>query len=152
MSLILATGSNIGDKKSNLDSALKLLSEHFNFIAKSRIYHSPAIEYLNQPDFFNQVLEFEIPKLTPQQTIALILKIEKDLGRTRDIDKGPRTIDIDIIFWKTDKISSDNLTIPHPAWSERSFVTLPLAELPYYETIKKSFIIPNKFDNSAEPI
>ena len=152
MSLILATGSNLGDKLEHLNEAKDILSHHFNFIAESRIYKSAAIEYEKQPEFVNQLLEFEIPNTSPQETIKKILDIEKEMGRRRDITKGPRVIDIDIIFWKTEQISEDNLKIPHPAWSERSFVTLPLAELPYFEVIKKNFIIPKQFSNSAEAI
>jgi len=152
MSLILATGTNLGNREENLLLAKNLLSQNFKFIAESRIYTSPAVEYLNQPDFYNQVLEFEIPKFSPTDTMEKILLIEAQLGRKRDIPKGPRIIDIDIIFWKLDKISSDNISVPHPAWQDRSFVALPLQELPYFQTIKKSFIIPTKFNNTASPI
>ena len=152
MSLILATGSNLGDKKSHLSQAKQVLSEHFVFISESKIYTSEAIEYTDQPDFYNQVLEFKLPKLTPNETIKLILDIEKGLGRVRNIDKGPRTVDIDIIFWGLESIIEKDLTIPHPAWDQRSFVVEPLRELPYFQTIKKHFIIPNTFNNSAKPI
>lgn len=152
MSLIIATGSNLGDREKNLDQALEKLKGHFKFVAKSRIYFSAAIEYLNQPDFYNQVLEFEIPESSPEDTMDLILSIEQELGRRRDIPKGPRTIDIDIIFWKTESINAKNLTVPHPAWDQRSFVTLPLQELPYFQEIKKSFIIPTQFTNTATPV
>lgn len=152
MSLIVATGTNLGDKISNLNQAKRILQENFDFIAQSRIYSSPAIEYTDQPEFYNQVLEFKIPPLSPKQTIDKILSMEKSLGRKRDIPKGPRLIDIDIIFWETQKIDIQGLVVPHPSWNERSFVTLPLQELPYFQTIKKSFIIPTKFSNTATPI
>lgn len=152
MSLIIATGSNLGDRAKNLLEAKETLSQYFKFIFESRIYSSPAIEYLNQPDFYNQVLEFEIPGSSPAETMDLILSIELQLGRKRDIPKGPRTIDIDIIFWKTEEIHTKNLTVPHPAWDQRSFVTLPLQELPYFQEIKKRFIIPKQFTNTATPV
>ena len=152
MSLILATGSNLDNKQENLAKALAELSKHFNFIAQSSIYTSKAVEYLNQPDFYNQVLEFEIPSITPQETIKLVLEIEQKFGRRRDVAKGPRTIDIDIIFWGLEKIHADNLTVPHPAWNQRSFVLNPLKELPFFQTIKQNFDIPTELDNSASPI
>jgi 2-amino-4-hydroxy-6-hydroxymethyldihydropteridine diphosphokinase len=152
VSLILATGSNLLDKKTNLDNALRILKTKFSFIAASRVYTSEAVEYLNQPEFYNQVLEFEIPKISAQDTLQIINKIELELGRKRDIPKGPRIIDIDIIFWNLDEINSSNLTIPHPAWKQRSFVSLPLQELPYCKNIVKKYIIPNSFSNSAFPL
>lgn len=152
MSLILALGSNLEDKLSFLALARAKLNEHFVPIAESRIFKSEAVDYLNQPDFFNQVVEYKIPKIPPVEVMEIILKIELELGRTRKISKGPRTIDIDIIFWGLEKINETNLTVPHYAWCERSFVVLPLKDLPYYQTLKKSFIIPNEFNNSANPI
>ena len=152
MSLILATGSNLGDKGEHLELAKLELSKHFQFIEQSQVFTSKAVDYEDQPDFLNQVLEFQIPKLSPQETMRLILDIEKSLGRVRNIDKGPRTVDIDILFWGLEKINKSNLTIPHPRWQDRSFVVLPLQQLPFFQTIKKSFIIPSKFENSAYPV
>ena len=57
MSLILSTGSNLGNREEHLVKAKELLSKNFSFIAASNIYQSPAVDYLNQPDFLNQVLE-----------------------------------------------------------------------------------------------
>lgn len=152
MSLILATGSNLGDKKQNLNLALKELSKNFKFIAASEIYVSPAVEYFDQPDFYNQVLEFEIPKLSPSKTMELVLNIEQGLGRRRDIPKGPRIIDIDIIFWDLQTIREENLIVPHPSWPERSFVVKPLQQLPYFQIIKKHFAIPSDFDDQIKTI
>lgn len=152
MSLIIALGSNLGDRSDNMSKARTKLSEHFDELAHSRIFESKAVDYLAQPDFFNQVIEYKIPLLSPSEVLKTILSIELKLGRTREISKGPRTIDIDIIFWGLESFKTDNLTIPHYAWHERSFVVLPLKDLPYFQTLKKSFIIPTEFENSANPI
>lgn len=152
MSLIIATGSNLGDSKKVLAEAKKILSEKFELIAESRIYTSAAVEYENQPDFFNQVLEFKIPALSPEAVMNMLLEIEQGFGRNRHIPKGPRTLDLDIIFWGMDSIHSDQLTIPHPRWSERSFVVKPFQELPFFQTIKKCFTIPKSFAVDALPI
>jgi 2-amino-4-hydroxy-6-hydroxymethyldihydropteridine diphosphokinase len=80
------------------------------------------------------------------------LRIEKEMGRERDIPKGPRIIDIDILFWGTEQIDVPGLTIPHPRWAERSFVVYPLQELPYFETLKNHYKIPSEFSNTATPI
>jgi 2-amino-4-hydroxy-6-hydroxymethyldihydropteridine diphosphokinase len=152
MSLIIASGSNIGDSLKILKDVREVLSQNFHFIAASRIYLSEAVEYENQPDFYNQVLEFSLPTLTPDEVMKKLLAIEKLFGRHRDIPKGPRTLDLDIIFWNTTSYVSDAVTIPHPRWNERSFVVRPLQELPFYETLRKCFIIPESFTVEAAPL
>ena len=151
MSLIIATGSNIGNSIRILNEAKELLDQEFGLIAESRIYVSAAVEYENQPDFFNQVLEFCIPPMNPSDVMTKLLQIEKNFGRNRDIPKGPRTLDLDIIFWGTQEINEAALIIPHPRWSERSFVVRPLQELPFFQTIEKWFIIPKTFNVEAAP-
>ena len=152
MSLIIASGSNIGDSVAILRAAQSELSQHFQFIASSRIYISAAVEYENQPDFYNQVMEFELPVLTPDEVMDTLLSLEKKFGRHRDIPKGPRTLDLDIIFWNTTSIHTPKVTVPHPRWAERSFVVKPLQELPFFQTIRKCFIIPESFTVEAAPL
>lgn len=152
MSLIVATGSNIGDRLSHLNAAKNLLKEKFNLIHESRVYKSEAVDYTNQPDFYNQVLEFELPDMAPKDAIEICLDIEARLGRTREIKRGPRNIDIDIIFWGTESINLKNLIVPHPRWSERSFIVLPLQELPYCKILANHYKIPSQFNNTAQPI
>ena len=152
MSLIIASGSNLGNSVENLRTAQKELSTIFNFIAASRIYRSAAVEYENQPDFYNQVMEFEIPSLTPDEVMTILLGLEKKLGRHRDIPKGPRTLDLDIIFWGTTSYHSASVDVPHPRWNERSFVVRPLHELPFFQTIQKCFTIPESFTVEAAPL
>ncbi len=149
MSLIIATGSNIGDRSKNLQDARVLLSETFDFIAESRIYSSPAVDYASQPDFLNQVLEFKIPSKSPETVMLELLNLEKKLGRQRIVDKGPRTIDMDIIFWDELKMNNDTVQIPHPRWRERAFVVLPLIELPFYKANKDKLNVQLSFDHEA---
>jgi 2-amino-4-hydroxy-6-hydroxymethyldihydropteridine diphosphokinase len=150
MSLILGTGSNLGDKKENLRLAKEELSKIFNFVAESETYCSPAVDYLDQPSFYNQMLEFDLPTQSPDEIMKKILDIEQGLGRRRDIPKGPRIIDIDIIFWGVETHKTEMVIIPHPAWSQRSFVVNPLQQLPFFHVIKNHFIIPTTFNNSAK--
>ncbi len=152
MSLFIATGSNLGDRLLHLNEARDILSREFSFIAESRVYESPAVDYLNQPDFYNQVLEFKIPGDNPENVMKKLLEIEKIMGRNRTIPKGPRVIDLDIIFWSHDEISSPSLTIPHPRVFERSFVVLPLSELPGFKNLQLKFQFNFSFDNTASPI
>ncbi len=152
MSLILATGSNLGDCLENLSLAKDLLSKEFNFLAQSEVFTSKAVEVSDQPDFYNQVLEFELPKSDPDQTMLRILEIENSLGRIRTTRYGARTIDIDIIFWGLENLKTKNLQTPHPKWQERSFVVKPLQQLPFFQTLKKCFTIVKSFEIDAQPI
>ena len=152
MSLVIATGSNLLNKIDNLNLAKKLLRDQYTFIAESEIFESMAVDYTAQPDFYNQLLEFKIPKDNPDEVMSELLNIEKQLGRIRGIDKGPRIIDIDIIFWGTEKYQTDSVTIPHVSWDQRSFVVRPLQQLPFFKTIEKCFKIPQAFNVEAKPI
>lgn len=152
MSLIIATGTNLGDRELNLQNALEKLSLHFQLISKSRIYESAAVDYLNQPDFYNQVLEFKTPDQSPEETMNLLLDIEKQLGRERKIARGPRVIDIDLLFFDNVKSDNDHVLLPHPRLFERSFVVLPLRELDCFSELQKSYAFPESFKNSARPI
>jgi 2-amino-4-hydroxy-6-hydroxymethyldihydropteridine diphosphokinase len=152
MSLFIATGSNLGDRLFHLNEARDELSKSFFLISQSRVYESPAVEYLNQPDFYNQVLEFKTPNESPELIMQKLLLIEKNIGRNRTIPKGPRVIDLDILFWDDISILTDSLHIPHPRLFERSFVVLPLSELPGFKKLQKKFHFNFSFDNSASPI
>jgi 2-amino-4-hydroxy-6-hydroxymethyldihydropteridine diphosphokinase len=152
MSLFIATGTNLGDRKQNLDQARAFLSSHLKLIASSRIYESPAVDYLNQPDFYNQVLEFEVPQISATEVMHLLLRIELEMGRNRQIPKGPRLIDLDLLFCGSQKIDEPDLILPHPRLFERSFVVLPLSELPGFKNLQKSFSFSFSFDNTAKAI
>jgi 2-amino-4-hydroxy-6-hydroxymethyldihydropteridine diphosphokinase len=153
MSLIIATGSNLGSSRDTLALARIELSKHFKLIAQSRLYRSKAVDYESQPDFINQVLEFELPQdHDAPDILALILSIEASLGRQRTIPKGPRTIDIDLLFFGLDHFSSDELVLPHPRLWNRSFVVRPLKELPFFATLDKHFTFPDQFAVEAFPL
>lgn len=152
MALIIATGSNLGDRIQNLKNVKNRLSEDFKLIAQSKIYTSGAVDYLDQPDFANQVLQFALPWQSPSSVMEQLLQIEKEFGRTRDVSRGPRIIDIDIVFWGIEVIHSPSLDVPHPRWNQRSFVVRPLMELPFFHLIEKCFTIPSSFEVEAFPI
>jgi len=152
MSLIIAIGSNLNDPLTNLDLARQLLSEKFTLIAQSRIYTSQAVDYEAQPDFFNQVLEYQLPALSPDEVMRWLLGTEMTMGRIRDISRGPRIIDLDIIFWGIETHHTKLVDVPHPRWLERSFVIRPIQELPFFKTIEKCFTIPMSFKVEAFPI
>ena len=72
-------------------------------------------------------------------TLEIIQKVAKEHGRVRVIDKGPRTIDIDIIFFGDLRLDHPKLTLPHPDWFKRSFVVYPLKDIPYFEYLSRHF-------------
>ena len=150
MSLILALGSNIEDRFHHLARARKELARLFRQEGVSHIYESAAVDYCQQAPFLNQVIQYKKPRQRPQQVLDTILTIEHILGRVRTFDKGPRTIDIDIIFRGYTKTSSQRLQIPHPRWAQRAFVYWPLQELPMGPTLTR-FFCPGKLFKKEPP-
>ncbi len=138
MELILALGSNIGDRTQNLCTAKTFLQKHFTLVKESKVVQSEPVDYLDQPKFLNQVIQWETQIEDPKEILSITQSIEKQMGRQKLIPKGPRNIDIDIIFLGKQKVSSPELTIPHPEWNKREFVRTPLQELPYAQ--KSSFL------------
>jgi 2-amino-4-hydroxy-6-hydroxymethyldihydropteridine diphosphokinase len=124
--IYLGFGSNIGDRAANLKDAIKLLG--LPIVAISFVYETEPVDYLNQPWFLNQVLQCET-SFHPLKLLAECQKVEQELGRTRQISKGPRTIDIDLLFYNEEILKNPELTIPHPAIPQRRFVLVPLAEI-----------------------
>jgi 2-amino-4-hydroxy-6-hydroxymethyldihydropteridine diphosphokinase len=142
MSLIISLGTNLGDKEANLKKARKLLQRDYTFIAQSKIQRTLPLDYLDQPDFLNQVLELEIPFQNPDAIMETFLLIEKEMGRERLIPKGPRIIDLDILFLGIERFRSEMVEIPHPRIFQRDFILVLLRELPFYSTLKKVFPFP----------
>jgi|SRR5579883_668428 len=120
----LGLGSNVGDREGNLKSAI----ERLPVVRVSPIYETEPVDYTDQPWFLNLVVEIETD-LSPRDLLRFTAAIEQDLGRTRDIPKGPRTIDIDILFYGDVVVDEPDLQIPHPRIAERRFVLAPLADL-----------------------
>lgn len=126
----IAFGSNLGDKKQHINDALKIIDEHaeIHLTKKSSIIETEPWGYKNQDHFLNGAIEIQT-SLSAEELMKTLLEIESKLGRIRDIKNGPRTIDLDIIFFD-DQISDDEfITLPHPRMHEREFVLKPLVEL-----------------------
>jgi len=124
----LALGTNLGDRQENLKQALRALPPLVEIRAVSRLYETAPAYLFNQPAFFNIAVE-GYTALLPLELLAHLQQIEKQMGRERLIRYGPRTIDLDIIFYDDLVLDSLELTLPHPRMHERSFVLQPLAEL-----------------------
>ena len=128
--VIVSLGSNMGDREANILAAEKALqvidgNEGFKFAS---IYETEPVGLEDQPYFLNTCIGF-YTDIEPFELLDKIHVIENDLLRTREVHWGPRTIDIDIIFYGDRVIMKPELTIPHPRWNVRSFVTVPLREI-----------------------
>ncbi|MGA9304421.1 MAG: 2-amino-4-hydroxy-6-hydroxymethyldihydropteridine diphosphokinase [Candidatus Sulfotelmatobacter sp.] len=124
----LSLGSNVGDREAQLRDAQARLGAVGRVVAVSCVYETEPVEFTQQPWFLNCALALETRK-TPQQLIAAILHIEQEMGRRRGQNKGPRSIDIDILLFDGAVVDSTDLTIPHPSLHQRRFVLEPLAEI-----------------------
>ena len=131
--VFLALGSNIGDREANLRAAIHALEPEIHPIECSPVYETPPWGYLDQPKFLNQVVKAET-HLLPTNLLEYIKEIEVQQGRRETFRNGPRSIDLDIIFYDQEVINSPPLTIPHPRLESRAFVLVPLADLaPHYQ-------------------
>lgn len=127
--VFLGLGSNLGNRSENLLMAQKLIEDKVGkTLSKSSIYETAAWGITEQNAFLNQVLEIETI-FSPNAVLHLVLKIEKDMGRIREIKWGERSIDIDVLYYNNEIISTENLTVPHPFIQERKFVLVPLCEI-----------------------
>jgi 2-amino-4-hydroxy-6-hydroxymethyldihydropteridine diphosphokinase len=125
----LGLGSNIGERQRNLQRALEQLeAPDLRILRASPIYETEPVEYTKQPWFLNQVAEAET-ELFPLQLLGRVGRVERALGRVRGVPKGPRVIDIDILFFGRAIVHTSRLEIPHPGIADRRFVLMPLADL-----------------------
>jgi 2-amino-4-hydroxy-6-hydroxymethyldihydropteridine diphosphokinase len=125
----LGLGSNIGDREATLQAALdQLHQDEVRVLRLSSVYETEPMDVRDQRWFLNLVAEAQTD-LFPMQLLARIEKVEQRLGRRRALAKGPRTIDIDILFYGNFVIRTPRLVIPHERFADRRFVLAPLAEL-----------------------
>lgn len=125
----ILTGGNLGEREKNLSKAAARIEDRCGkILRRSGLYETAAWGIETQPDFLNQVLELET-ELPPEALLNTLLDIELEMGRIRAEKFGPRTIDLDILFYGSDIVQTPVLEIPHPRIAERRFVLEPLAEL-----------------------
>jgi 2-amino-4-hydroxy-6-hydroxymethyldihydropteridine diphosphokinase len=126
----LGLGSNVGDREEYIEQAVFLLGKvkGIEVLKRSSNYETEAEGKIQQPSFINAAVEVKTT-LSPHKLLEEIQGIENVLGREREIEWGPRTIDIDILLSGDQIMSEDNLQIPHPLLHERMFALLPLKEI-----------------------
>jgi 2-amino-4-hydroxy-6-hydroxymethyldihydropteridine diphosphokinase len=126
----LSLGSNLGDRMHYLKNAIQALDSDPNIkvLATSSVYETDPVGYTDQGKFLNMAVKIET-SLVAKELLETCLKIEKSLGRVREIKWGPRTIDLDILLYNNENIETDRLIIPHPRMHERLFVLIPILEI-----------------------
>ncbi len=124
-------GANLGAREASLRRAVALLDarEDIAVAAISVLRETDPVGYLDQPRFLNGVVALDTG-LCPHELLAVLLEIERELGRVRDgIRNGPRPIDLDLLLYDDLTLDEPDLTVPHPRLHERRFVLEPLADL-----------------------
>jgi 2-amino-4-hydroxy-6-hydroxymethyldihydropteridine diphosphokinase len=130
----IALGSNLaskhGGRAQTLAAATERLGDRGTIVARSSLYETEPVGYREQPVFLNAVLALET-KLEPLALLRALLAIEREFGRDRShgVVKGPRTLDLDLLLMGDAVVAGEELTLPHPALTQRRFVLAPLAEI-----------------------
>jgi len=125
----LGLGSNMGDRRKEMDDALDFLADNgVRIVKRSSLYETEPVGYPDQPWFLNAVVAVKTD-LTPSDLLALCKEAERLGKRTHTVRFGPRTIDIDILLYKRWIYRDGSLRIPHPRMHERRFVLVPLVEI-----------------------
>lgn len=126
----IGIGGNIGDVKRRFHHLFVQLQRDVSveLLQTSLILKNPPFGYVTQDDFFNSIM---ILKTNMQAEVFLtyLLRLEKKFARKRSFANAPRTLDLDIIFFDNKIINTKKLTIPHPAWSKRESVVIPLGSM-----------------------
>ena len=127
--VFLSLGSNLGNRAENIRRAVEALAQQgVRILRQSAVYETEPVDIREQGWFLNCVVEVETD-LMPRQFMHALLETERSLGRRRNIPRGPRPIDIDILFFGSSVVQTPQLEIPHPRIAKRRFVLAPLAEI-----------------------
>ncbi len=126
--VLLGLGANLGDALSRFQRAIEFLSMSLSEIRTSAVYRTPPVSVDAQPDYLNAVVRGRTLR-TPHETLELARELEAAAGRTRPYPNAPRTLDVDLLFHGASVIHEQDLEVPHPRWSERAFVVVPLLDV-----------------------
>ena len=126
--VFIGIGSNLGDKERNIKTAISLLKEKCKILKLSPLYETEPVGFKDQDWFLNCVVEIGT-ELDPGELLEFMQNIEKKLKKIKTIENGPRTIDLDILFYNDAVINEKNLVIPHPGLHQRLFVLVPLNDI-----------------------
>jgi len=126
----IGIGSNLGDSAQTVRRAILSLGEipGCRLVAASELYLTEPVGYFDQPQFINAAALVET-ELEPLELLDALQAIEKESGRKREIPKGPRTLDLDLLLYEDIEYNSPELRLPHPEMHKRRFVLEPLAAI-----------------------
>ena len=126
----IGLGANLDDPAAQVEYALAELDRlpHTRLVARSPLYASAPVGYVDQPDFINAVAQVETG-LAPRVLLAALLDIEHRHGRERSFRNAPRTLDLDLLLYGGARFHEPGLALPHPRMHERAFVLRPLADI-----------------------
>jgi 2-amino-4-hydroxy-6-hydroxymethyldihydropteridine diphosphokinase len=127
----VSLGSNLGDRAGNLLLGIRgMLGVGLQVTRLSQVYETEPVETFAQPLFLNMVAALGGDSLPDaEQVMERLLQVERSLGRTRDLAKGPRVIDLDLLLYGNQTSNTHLLTLPHRRLHQRRFVLEPLMEL-----------------------
>ena len=130
VSAYIGLGANLDDPAAQVAYAFAELDRlsGTRLVARSSLYTSAPVGYLDQPDFINAVAQLKTT-LAPRALLATLLDIEQRHGRARSFRNAPRTLDLDLLLYGDAHFHENQLTLPHPRMTERAFVLLPLTEI-----------------------
>ena len=122
-------GSNLGNRKKNIDNSLRLLARRANLevITRASNYETEPVGPI-QPWFINTAIKIET-SLSPEELLTVCKEVERRIGRVDSLKWGPRLVDLDLLLVDEYVIDKEKLKLPHPQMGERRFVLLPLLEL-----------------------
>ena len=126
--VFIGLGTNLGDRVDNLKTAQGHIKRFIDIVSRSSLYETEPVDYEQQGWFLNMVVE-GLTRLAARDLLKHLLDTEKEMGRHRVLRKGPRIIDLDILFYGSDIIEQDDLVVPHPEIQNRGFVLTPLNEI-----------------------
>ncbi len=127
----IALGANLGDRESNLRSALRAIEDVARIVAVSSLFETDAVtpDGSEGPPYYNAACRVET-ELEPLPLLRFLQSVERRIGRPPKAERwAPRLIDLDLLLYGSDIVETDDLTVPHPRLAERPFVLVPLAEI-----------------------
>lgn len=126
----IGLGSNLAQPAVQIIQAMQAIGlvQDTKVVARSSLYRSAPVGYLDQPDFVNAVVKVETA-LTPIALLQALLALEQQNGRTREFQNAPRTLDLDVLLYDDLQHHEHGLTVPHPQMHRRAFVLQPLLEI-----------------------
>ena len=127
--IYLSLGSNLGDRAANLERAIQALDGAGLRVRKrSSVYETEPVDFLDQPWFLNCAIEAET-SLSPGQLLKNLQAIEAEMASRKLVSRGPRIIDLDVLFYGPEVVREPGVEIPHPRLAERRFVLVPVVEI-----------------------